>query len=68
MRAGAEVKRGQVVRLTMPYWDAARGWYTVAYVYRNGSLSVVSHVDGRRYDVPAHFCRATEIAVKSGKS
>ena len=51
---------GQIVRLTTPYRDAARGIYTVVYMYRNGWLGVVSHSDGRRHDVPRHVCRQVE--------
>ena len=64
MRNGEEFKRGQVVRLTTPYWDAARGVYTVAYVYRNGSLSLLSHADGRRYEAPARICRRVSLGAK----
>ena len=57
-----DLRRGQIVRLTMPYRDAERGIYTVVYVYRNGWLGVVSHSDGRRYDVPGQVCRQVETA------
>ena len=61
MQPSPEFKRGQIVRLTTPYWRARRGLYTVAYVYRNGSLSLISHVDGLPYDAPARLCRATTL-------
>ena len=57
MQSGANLKRGQIVRLTSPYWDAEPGLYLVEYVYRNGSLAVVSRANGRRFEVPAHICR-----------
>ena len=63
MQYGADLARGQTVRLITPYLDAQRGMYTVDYVYSNGSLSVLSHADGRRYEVPAHICR--QVVVKS---
>lgn len=61
MQPGADLKRGQIVRLTSPFWDAERGLYTVAFVYRNGSLSVLSHSNGRRYEVPARICRPVSV-------
>ena len=61
MHLGVAVMRGQIVRLTLPYWDAQRGLYTVEYVYRNGALSVLSHADRRRYEVPAHICRPVSV-------
>ena len=57
MQPSAEYKRGQIIRLTTPYWDAGRGLYTVDFVYRNGSLCLLAHVDGRRFDAPAYLCR-----------
>ncbi len=57
-----DLRRGQIVRLTMPYRDAERGIYTVVYMYRNGWLGVLSHRDGRRYDVPRQVCRQVETA------
>ena len=62
MHFADDLRRGQIVRLTMPYRDAERGIYTVVYMYRNGWLGVVSHSDGRRYDVPRQVCRQVEIA------
>lgn len=61
MQLDATVSRGQIVRLTSPYWDAPRGLYTVEYVYRNGSLSVISRADGRRYEVPVYICRLASV-------
>ena len=61
MQPGAQLRRGQVVRLTSPYWDAERGLYTVEFIYRNGTLSVVSHTDGRRHEVPARICRPVDM-------
>ena len=57
MQHGMDFRAGHTVRLTTPYYDAARGIYTVLYVYRNGWLAVVSHRDERRYDVPERLCR-----------
>ena len=57
-----DLRQGQMVRLTMPYRDAERGIYIVVYIYRNGWLGVVSHSDGRRYNVPRHVCRQVEMA------
>lgn len=57
-----DLRRGETVRLTMPYLDAERGAYTVVYIYRNGWLGVVSHSNGRHYDVPRHVCRQVETA------
>ncbi|MCY3915444.1 MAG: hypothetical protein OXG49_05470 [Chloroflexi bacterium] len=57
-----DLRQGQMVRLTMPYRDAERGIYIVVYIYRNGWLGVVSHSDGRRYNVPRHVCRPVEMA------
>lgn len=57
MKSGAIFQRGEIVRLTSPYWDADRGLYTVEYVYRNGSIAVVSRANGRRFEVPARICR-----------
>ena len=55
---------GQIVRLTTPYLNAARGIYTVVYVYSNGWLGVVSHSDRHNYDVPAYVCRLVETNAK----
>ena len=55
------IQSGQFVRLTTPYCDAKRGLYQVLYVYSNGWLGVVSHVNGQRYDVPAYLCRVVEV-------
>lgn len=52
-----DLRLGQIVRLTTPYFDARRGIYRVVFIYRNGWLGVVSQSDGRRFDVPAHVCR-----------
>lgn len=57
MRNGSALASGQTVRLMMPYLDAARGIYTIVYVYSNGWLGVLAHSDGQHYDVPAHICR-----------
>ena len=57
-----DLRKGHIVRLTMPYGDAERGIYTVVYMYRNGWLGVVSHSNGRQYDVPRQVCRQVEIA------
>ena len=57
MQPGAEFKRGQIIRLTTPYWGAGRGLYTVDFVYRNGSLCLLALADGRRYDAPGRLCR-----------
>ncbi len=62
MRMGGELACGAVVRLTVPYREAARGAYTIVYIYRNGWLGVVSRSDGRRYDVPAYICRVIATA------
>lgn len=61
MLNGNTISSGQTVRLTTPYFDAARGLYTVIYVYSNDWLGVISHVDGQRYDVPSFVCRAIEM-------
>ncbi len=63
MTHSVELARGQLVRLTTPYWDAKRGLYMVEYVYRNGSLGLVSQADGRRHDVPAYICRLVSVKV-----
>ena len=68
MQEFVSVHMGQSVRLTTPYLDAARGIYTVIYVYRNGWLGVVSHIGGRRYDVPGHICRPVDAAANTAKS
>jgi len=60
MLNGNTISSGQLVRLTMPYFDAQRGVYTVVYVYSNGWLGVISCANGQRYDVPAFVCRAVE--------
>lgn len=57
MQVNSELTCGAVVRLTMPYREAARGSYIIVYIYRNGWLGVVSRRDGRRYNVPAYICR-----------
>ena len=57
MQAGGELACGAVVRLMTPYREAARGLYTIVYIYRNGWLGVVSRRDGRRYNVPVYICR-----------
>lgn len=57
-----DLREGQTVRLTMPYRDARRGFYTVVYLYRNGWLGVISRSDGRRHNVPRHVCRLVENA------
>lgn len=62
MRFVEDLRRGQIVRLTMPYFAAKHGLYTVVYLYRNDWLGVVSHSDGRRHDVPRHVCRQVDIA------
>lgn len=67
MRILGDIHWGQTIRLMSPYFDAARGIYTVVYVYRNGWLGVVSQANGRQYDVPGHLCRPVAVAAKSGK-
>lgn len=62
MRHFVDLRMGQTVRLTTPYLDAARGIYTVIYVYRNGWLGIVSREDGRRFDVPGHLCRQLDAS------
>ena len=61
MQHFVDVRMGQTVRLTTPYLDAARGIYSVIYVYRNGWLGIASREDGRRFDVPGHLCRQLDI-------
>lgn len=67
MRIVGDIHRGQTVRLMSPYLDAARGIYTVVYIYRNGWLGLVSHSGGRRYDAPGHLCRPVDAAASSTK-
>lgn len=62
-----DIRRGQTVRLTTPYFDAERGIYTVIYVYRNGWLGVVSHDDRRQYDVPIFVCRPVAANTRKAK-
>lgn len=62
MQAVSELDCGAIVRLTMPYREAARGLYTIVYIYRNGWLGVASGRDGRRYNVPAYICRVIATA------
>ena len=62
MQMDGGLSRGAVVRLTTPYREAARGTYTIVYIYRNGWLDVVSRRDGRRYSVPAYICRVIATA------
>ncbi len=60
MPGSHSILSGQTVRLSMPYLEADRGIYTVVYVYNNGWLGVLSHSNGRSYDVPAFVCRPIE--------
>lgn len=64
-----DLRPGHIVRLTTPYYDAARGIYTIVYLYRNGWLGVVSRSDGRRYDLPRRLCRrvGAEAAPGTGR-
>jgi len=62
MLYAGDLRRGQIVRLTTPYFNAERGIYTVVFIYRTGWLGVVSHSDGSRYNVPRHLCRQVETA------
>ncbi len=63
MRFADDFHLGQVLRLTMPYFAAERGFYTIVYFYRNGWLGLISQRDGRRYNVPRHICRPVETAI-----
>ncbi len=67
MQVAGDIHAGQTVRLMSPYLDAARGIYTVVYIYRNGWLGVISHSGRRRYDVPGHLCRQVDTAASSLK-
>ncbi len=62
MYYGEILSAGHTVRLTNSYLEAKRGYYTVVYVYTNGWLGLVSHRDGRNYDIPAHICRLIEAS------
>ena len=62
MQHFVDLRVGQRVRLTTPYLDAARGIYTVIYIYRNGWIGIISRENGRRFDVPGHLCRQVELA------
>ena len=57
MQRIGELTRGATVRLMTPYREAARGLYTIVYIYRNGWLGVISQRNGRSYNVPVYVCR-----------
>ena len=65
MQVVGDIQSGQTVRLMSPYLEAARGIYTVVYIYRNGWLGVVAHSGRRHYDVPGHLCRQVDTAASS---
>ena len=62
-----DLRPGQFVRLTTPYYDAPRGIYTIVYLYRNGWLGVVSRSHGRRYNLPRRLCRRVGMDAAQGK-